>query len=188
MELPDSSRLWAGSMNSIALWITGLPGSGKSTIAEGFKKRHPTFIILRMDELRKVVTPEPTYSESEREIVYRCLVYIASLLVRHGHDVIIDATGNMRRWRDLARSMIERFGEVYLRCPINTCIERERIRFETHGAPRDIYEKGKAGWPVPGITVPYEEPLNPEIIIDTDRLPLSESVDMIEDLVDRLKS
>ncbi len=175
-------------MNSIALWITGLPGSGKSTIAEGIKENHPDFIILRMDELRKFVTPEPTYSDSEREMVYRCLVYTASILVRYGHDVIIDATGNMRRWRDLARSMIGRFGEIYLRCPIDTCIEREKVRLETHEAPRDIYEKAKAGWPVPGVTVPYEEPLNPEIIIDTDRLHPSESVRMIESLIERLKS
>lgn len=174
-------------MNSIALWITGLPGSGKSTVAEEVKRRHPDFVILRMDDLRKVVTPEPTYSETEREILYRCLVYICHLLVLHGHDVIIDATGNMRRWRDLARTLIERFGEVYLKCPIETCIEREKVRLETHGAPKDIYEKGRAGWPVPGVTVPYEEPLNPDLIIETDRLSISESVEMIEGLIKRLK-
>lgn len=188
MVLPDLFRLWVSNMNAIALWLTGLPGSGKSTIAEEIKKRHPEFIILRMDELRKVVTPEPSYSEAEREIVYRCLVNTASLMVRQGHDVIIDATGNMRRWRDLARRIIERFGEVYLRCPIDICMERERVRLDTYGAPKEIYEKGKAGWPVPGINVPYEEPLNPEIIIDTDSLSFSDSLSMIEDLVKRLKS
>lgn len=174
-------------MKPIALWLTGLPGSGKSTIADEIKRRHPDFIVLRMDDLRKIVTPEPTYSEPEREIVYRCLVYVASLLVNNGHDVIIDATGNMRRWRELARGLIDRFGEVYLRCPIEKCIERERFRLETHGAPRDIYEKGRAGWPVPGVTVPYEEPLNPELEIETDLLSPSESIDMIEELIGRLK-
>jgi len=175
-------------MRSIALWITGLPGSGKSTISEEIRKRHPELVILRMDELRKIVTPEPTYSEAEREIVYRCICYVASLLVRYGHDVIIDATGNMRRWRDLARNLIDRFGEIYLKCPLETCIERERSRFESHGAPGKIYEKGKAGWPVPGVTVPYEEPLNPELTIDTSRVSISEAVAEIEELIRRLKS
>lgn len=175
-------------MSSIALWLTGLPGSGKSTVADEIKRRHPDFVVLRMDDLRKIVTPEPTYSEAEREIVYRCLVYTAHLLVQYGHSVIIDATGNMRRWRELARILIDRFGEVYLKCPIETCIEREKLRFETRGAPRDIYEKGRAGWPVPGITVPYEEPLNPELTIQTDRLTIAESVDMIEELIERMSS
>ena len=97
-------------MDAVALWITGLPGSGKSTIAEGIRRLYPDFIVLRMDELRKVVTPEPTYSEPERDMVYRCLVYAAWTLVRNGHSVIIDATGNMRKWRSLARQLIKDYG------------------------------------------------------------------------------
>ena len=64
-------------MSGIAVWITGLPGSGKSTVADEMKKSNPAFIILRMDELRKIVTPDPTYSESERDMVYRSLVYLS---------------------------------------------------------------------------------------------------------------
>ncbi|MEW6215371.1 MAG: adenylyl-sulfate kinase, partial [Nitrospirota bacterium] len=109
-------------MSGIAIWITGLPGSGKSTVADAFKKAHPKFIVLRMDELRKVVTPEPTYSDYEREIVYRSLVYLAKKLTELGQDVIIDATGNLRRWRELARGLIPRYAEVYLRCPVELCM------------------------------------------------------------------
>ncbi len=151
-----------------AIWITGLPGSGKSTVAEAFKERHPEFVILRMDELRKIVTPRPSYSETERELVYRCIVYTAKTLTELGHDVIIDATGNMRRWREFARKVIPDFAEVYLKCSISECRKRERHRSETHAAPGDIYKKGEKGWPVPGVTVPYEEPLNPEVVIDTE--------------------
>ena len=167
-------------LSSIALWITGLPGSGKSTVADAFKKAHPEFIVLRMDELRKVVTPEPTYSDPEREIVYRALVFLAKKLTEIGHPVIIDATGNLRRWRDLARGLIPKYREVYLRCPLELCVERERKRIERHEAPKDIYKKGAGGSPVPGIVVPYEKPLNPEVIIDTDKSSLEDSVARIE--------
>jgi adenylylsulfate kinase len=161
-------------MSGVAIWLTGLPGSGKSTVADKIKKLHPEFIILRMDELRKVVTPEPTYSDHERETVYRALVYLAMKLTEAGQDVIIDATGNLRKWRDLARQLIPRFAEAYLKCPVKICMEREKDRLNTREAPRDIYNKGAAGSPVPGMTVPYEEPLNPEILIDSDKVSIDE--------------
>ncbi|MBE0426258.1 MAG: adenylyl-sulfate kinase [Nitrospirae bacterium] len=175
-------------MSGIAIWITGLPGSGKSTVADGFKNIHPEFIVLRMDELRKIVTPEPAYSDPEREIVYRSLVYIARTLTELGHNVIIDATGNMRRWRELARQFIPGFIEVYLKCPIEICMQREKQRLETHEAPKEIYKKGAAGWPVPGIVVPYEEPLNPEITIETDKTLLKETIARIDKEISKLKS
>lgn len=173
-------------MPPIALWITGLPGSGKSTYAEAVKKLYPDFVLLRMDELRKVVTPEPSYSDNERDLVYRCLVYTAEMLVRHGHSVVIDATGNLRKWRDLARGIIEPYGEIYLKCPVDKCIEREAQRVETHNAPAGIYSKGKAGWPVPGMNAPYEEPQNPELVIETDKTTLPEAVGLIENLIRKL--
>lgn len=170
-------------MNPIAIWITGLPGSGKSTIADMIKKLHPDFIILRMDELRKVVTPEPIYSDAERDIVYRCLVYTARTLAKNGHSLIIDATGNLRKWRDLARSLIPGYLEVYLKCPVEVCKMREIKRVETYEAPREIYKKGEAGWPVPGISKPYEEPTSPELIIETDKHSITEEMRLIEDLI-----
>jgi adenylylsulfate kinase len=141
-----------------------------------------------MDELRRIVTPEPSYSEAERDIVYRCLAYMASTLVENGHSVVIDATGNMRMWRDLARNLIGRYGEVYLKCPLEVCRGREIMRRETYGAPRDIYRKSEAGCPVPGVSAPYEEPEYPDIVVDTDKIPLSEILQKIEKVIARLQS
>lgn len=172
-------------MAGIALWITGLPGSGKSTVSEAVKELHPDFIVLRMDELRKTVTPEPTYSDSERELVYRSLVYLAKKLTEAGHNVIIDATGNRRIWRDLARSLIPGYLEVYLKCPIEECICREKKRRDTHEAPGDIYKKGEGGWPVPGVNVPYEEPINPEIVVNTENTSVGDAVMIINDFLMR---
>jgi adenylylsulfate kinase len=161
------------------IWITGLPGSGKSTIASALKKRVPDAVILRMDELRRIVTPEPSYSDMEREYVYRSLVYAAKTLYEAGHIVIMDATGNKRSWRRLARELIPDFSEIYLRCPLQLCIEREKKRIETHGAPKDIYKKGMAGAPVPGVQAPYEEPEEPELIIDTEKESPEEAAEKI---------
>ena len=153
-----------------------MPGSGKSTLADGIKERFPGFVILRMDEFRKLVTPEPAYSETERDIVYRAIVYTAKTLSMLGHCAIIDATGNMRKWRELARQLIPDFMEIYLRCPLPVCAEREASRSDSHGAPKDIYTKGNAGRPVPGVQVPYEEPLSPELTIDMGSTSLKEAI------------
>lgn len=167
-------------MNGMALWITGIPGSGKSTVADAVKALHPDFVILRMDDMRKIVTPEPSYSDAEREIMYRCLVYLAKMLTELGHTVIIDATGNRRRWRDLARALIPRFAEIFLECPLEECVRRERQRQNSRGAPAAIYRKGTEGWPVPGVNVPYEEPLGPELIIQSGTTSVDDAVTMID--------
>lgn len=166
-------------MSGMVIWITGLPGSGKSTIADAVKEKHPDCIILRMDDLRKIVTPQPMYSETERDMVYRSLVYSAKTIADLEHDVIIDATGNLRRWRELARQLIPSFAEVYLKCSLETCRKREKQRTETHGAPRDIYAKGAEGAPVPGVNVVYEEPLTAELIIDADTMSIAEAAERI---------
>jgi adenylylsulfate kinase len=175
-------------MSGLVLWITGLPGSGKSTVADGIKERRPGIVVLRMDRLRKIVTPNPTYSEAERDTVYRCIVYMAQTLSQLGHDVIIDATGNLRRWRDLARNTIPNFAEAYLKCPVEVCEMRESARVQSRDAPKAIYEKGKAGWPVPGLQAPYEEPLNPEITIETDKTAPSDASSLILQFLQRRRN
>lgn len=154
------------------VWVTGLPGSGKSVVSEALLRlldeNGVRAQLLSSDRLRKVMTPQPTYSLEERDIIYGGLVYIAELLTRNGLNVIIDATGNLRRYRDRARKQIPRFIEAYLKCPMDICVEREQKRQATHFAPRKIYFKALKGQAstVPGIGQPYEEPLDPEIVLD----------------------
>ncbi len=170
-------------MGGVAVWITGLPGSGKSSVADSLKMRHPDFIILRMDEMRKIVTPRPSYSEEERDIVYRCLVFLSRQLTELGHNVIIDATGNLRKWHELARTLIPGYAEVYLKCGIEECRKREMQRHVMRGAPGEIYKKGKEGWPVPGINAPYEEPESPEIVIDAETTSVNNAADIVSNYI-----
>mgnify|MGYP000014574609 FL=1 len=157
------------------IWLTGLPGSGKTTIAEELKKilrKHGICVqIVSSDAMRKLVTPNPKYTEEERELVYRAIVFTSKLLTENGTNVIIDATGNRRRFRDLAREEIRKFAEVYVKCPLEVCMKRETKRVDEY-APKDIYKKGLEGKSrtVPGLGVPYEEPLNPEIVVDSEKL------------------
>jgi adenylylsulfate kinase len=161
------------------IWITGLPGSGKSSIAIEVKKLVSDAVILNSDELRKIVTPDPKFSGSEREYVYKALVYTAKTVSELGHKVIIDATANRKIWRDIARKLIPNFFEVYLECPLDLCMEREKTRLDTHEAPKDIYDKGRKGSPVPGLNVPYEEPENPELVIDTEKISPTVAANLI---------
>jgi len=168
-----------------AVWITGLPGSGKSSIAIELQRRLLKFgvksRILSSDELRKRITPAPKYTERERHFVYKTLASTAKNLTDEGANVIIDATGNRRRYRERPRREISRFAEIYLRCPLELCIQREKRRIEFSYAPRGIYEKAFAGRSrtVPGVGTPYEEPLNPELTVDSKELSVQECAEKI---------
>jgi len=168
---------------SWAIWLTGLPGSGKTVIAQKVKQLLEQSAveakILQLDEIRKVITPTPTYSEAERDIVYSSLAYMAKLLTQVGTNVIIDATGNRLRYRELARKLIPNFAEVYLQCPLEVCIRRESKR-QNQFSPKDIYAKSnKEGATVPGVNIPYEEAKAPEIVVDTARLGIKAAAQKI---------
>ena len=161
------------------MWFTGLPGCGKTTIADGVKanlwEEGISAKILQLDEIRRAITPEPKYTEEERDIVYASLAYMAKLLAEEGINVIIDATANRRRYRDFARRLIPNFAEVFIRAPLPVCMEREAKR-KAKFSPKDIYRKAAAEKAaVPGVNVAYEEPISPEIEVDTTSMDREES-------------
>ena len=169
-----------------AIWITGLPGSGKSVVSNALKEildnHRIRSQILRTDELRGIMTPKPKYTSDERTIVYRSLVIMAQLLVeRGGKSVIIDATGNRKEFRELARRLIREFAEIYVKCPLKTCQARETSR---RGQPvqKHLYESAAEGTlkgKLPGISAPYEEPENPEVLVASDVMSSYESAKKI---------
>lgn len=152
-----------------------MPGSGKSAVSEALllllEKESIHVQLLSSDALRKVLTPEPTYSLKERNVVYATLVYIAKLLTQNGVNVVIDSTGNLRCYREDARKQIPNFMEAYLDCPLTICMEREAGRRETYNAPRRVYAKAmkSKSSTVPGVGQSYQSPISPELAVDTTR-------------------
>jgi adenylylsulfate kinase len=159
---------------AFAVWFTGLPGSGKTVIASrvaaNLRNEGIEVKILQLDEIRKVLTPDPKYTDDERNIVYASLAYMAKLVTECGVNVFIDATANKRKYRNAARKLIPQFGEVYIHCPLRVCMDREAHRRAVF-SPKGIYDQSKrAGANVPGVNIAYEEPFNPIVTIDSDRM------------------
>ncbi len=164
-------------------WLTGLPGSGKSSVArEAASRLNDLGIrvrVLELDEIRRVVTPVPRYAAEEREILYRALAYMAWLLYREEVNVLVDATAHGRHLRDLARALIPRFAEVYVRASLDRCRERAKGRRDGF-APRDVYgQAGRERSTVPGVDEPYEPPLHPELVLDTEQLSVAEAAERL---------
>lgn len=175
---------------SWAIWITGRPGSGKSVVARAaaalIRAEGQPVTVLELDEIRRVLTPQPTYSDGERDLVYRALAYMARLVTEAGRPVLVDATAHRRAWRDLARDLIPRFAEVELDCPVEVAREREERR-EPGFAPRGIYARsGEPGAVVPGVDVPYEAPAAPELVVDTSVEPVPVAAERVAALARRL--
>jgi adenylylsulfate kinase len=165
---------------AFAVWITGLPASGKSTIVSALKPQLEAMglvvEVLESDEVRRVITPIPTFSEAERDLFYRALAFTGQRLVAHDVIVVFDATASRRVYRDFARSAIPRFIEVSVECPLVTCMERDK---------KGTYRKGQRGesHTVPGLQSPYEAPINPELRIDTTTTSTVDAAGQICDLV-----
>jgi len=168
---------------AFAVWLTGLPASGKSTIAcalqAGLKAAGLEPEVLESDAVRKAITPEPTYFREERDLFYRALAFCGGRLAAHGVPVIIDATANRREYRDLARTLIPHFLEVAVMCPLEVCQQRDR---------KGTYRKAVEGksTTVPGLQESYDPPLNPEVVVDTSLLsPEAGAARIIEALYER---
>jgi adenylylsulfate kinase len=152
-----------------AVWITGRPGSGKTTIARqvmaALAGRGLTARTVDASTVRRLVPSMAT--AAAEELVHRAVVCLARLLVEWGVAVVVDATAHRRRWRELARDLIPRFAEIQLVCPPEVCAERERAArwhlgpsaLDAGGPPADVHLE----W-----VLDYEAALRPELTIYTE--------------------
>lgn len=162
------------------VWLTGLPGSGKTTIARELEKvlRGKGFKVevLDGDEVRRWLSPEAGFSREDRERHLRRVAYVSRLLARNGVAVIASFVSPYRTVRGEARGIVEgeglRFIEVYVKCSLEECLRRD---------PKGLYRRAFKGEikDMTGVQDRYEEPLNPEVIVDTEREALTECIEKI---------
>ena len=158
------------------LWFTGLSGSGKSTIADILEKKlkdsGSKVEILDGDVVRTHLSKGLGFSKEDRDTNIRRIGYVASLLSRNGVISITAAISPYREIRNEVREMHENFIEVYAKCPLEIVEKRD---------VKGLYKKARAG-EIPqftGISDPYEEPENPEIIVETNKETPEESSNKI---------
>lgn len=160
----------------LVIWLTGLPASGKSAIARGLeveiRRRGMRVEVLDGDKVRRELSPELGFSKEDRETHAKRVVYIGDLLSRNGIVVIVALISPYRVFREYAREQFGRFMEVWVKCSLQTCIERD---------PKGLYKKALSGEIInfTGIQDPYEEPLDPEVVVDTEKETIEDGVKKI---------
>ncbi len=154
------------------LWFTGLPCSGKSAVAdrvaEVLRGRGLKVERLDGDIVRQSLTRDLGFSREDRNENIRRVTFVAKLLTRNGVAVLTSFISPYRYIRGHARREIGNFIEVYTKCPLEVCMQRD---------VKGMYEKAVRGEikEFTGISDPYEEPLEPEILLETDKETLEES-------------
>jgi adenylylsulfate kinase len=158
------------------VWFTGLPCCGKTTIADQvaivLKKKDYTVERLDGDVVRLGLTSNLGFSKKDRDENIRRVTFVAKMLTRNNVIVLATFVSPFREQRRNARKEIERFVEVYVRCPVEICMKRD---------VKGMYQRALEGKikHFTGVDDPYEEPEHPELIVDTDKETVEDSVNKV---------
>jgi adenylylsulfate kinase len=157
------------------IWLTGLSGSGKTSIAQELARRFEStrFIeVMDGDAIRKGLSRDLGFSKEDRNEHNRRVIFCAKLLARSGVIVVVALISPYRETRAYAKEQIQNTIEVYVNAPLDVCIQRD---------PKGMYKKALAGEikQFTGIDDPYEEPLDPDVVVETDKQSVNESVNAI---------
>ena len=165
--------------SQFVIWLTGLSASGKTTISLQLatKLREHDFKVelLDGDAIRKELSADLGFSRQDRREQIRRVVYLCKLLSKNGITCIVSVISPYRDLRNLAREEIRKvspFIEVFVKCSLESCIKR---------VPKGLYKKALSGEisNFTGLQDPYEEPLSPDVIVNTDSETVEECVDKI---------
>jgi len=166
------------NQNGLIFWFTGLPASGKSTIAAAFEKRLSEMgklaYLLDGDNIRYGLNSDLGFSEEDRFENIRRIGEVATLFQDAGLIVLVAFISPFRQGRNDVRRKVDagRFIEVYVKADLQTCMERD---------PKGLYQKALKGeiQEFTGISSTYEEPTNPEIILDTGEVSVEQSTEIL---------
>ena len=167
----------------VTIWFTGLSGAGKSTIALILEKRlrklGAKVEVLDGDVVRTNLSKGLGFSREDRDTNIKRIGFVCNLLTRNDVIAISAAISPYREVRDYNRQLIGNFLEVYTRCSLEQCIERDT---------KGLYKKAIAGEikEFTGISDPYEEPLNPEVLVDTDKETAEQSAEKVFNKLEEL--
>lgn len=164
--------------HSYVLWFTGLSGSGKSTVANAVAKRlfedQTNSYVLDGDNIRFGINKDLGFADEDRKENIRRIGEVSKLFVDSGQVVLTAFISPFREDRDRVRALLEEneFVEIYIKCSIEACEARD---------PKGLYEKARKGIikDFTGISSPYEEPLHPELVVDTEKQSIEECVEQI---------
>jgi len=161
---------------SFVIWLTGPSGAGKSTLAHALEKRLKDMgyrvEVLDGDVIRKTLYPNLGFSREAREMHNRVVIHMAKLLSRNGVVAIVSLISPYKAVREFARKELGKFIEVYLKCPLEVRIQRD---------PKGLYAKAIKG-EIKGLTGydgVYEEPDNPEVVVQSHIMSVDEEVDAV---------
>ena len=158
------------------LWFTGLSGAGKSTVSDileaRLRKGGAKVEVLDGDVVRTNLSKGLGFSKEDRDTNIRRIGFVCAMLSRNGVIAIAAAISPYRSVRDEIRAKIDNFVEVHAHCPLDTLVERD---------VKGLYKKALAGEikEFTGVSDPYEEPLNPEVVFDSSQEKPEESAEKI---------
>ena len=171
------------NQHPVVIWLTGLSGSGKSTIANALEYRlandyRSHTYLLDGDNIRKGLNAGLGFSDEDRKENIRRIGEVSKILYNAGLIVITAFISPFRADREMVRGMIEpgAFWEVFVSCPLEVCMQRD---------PKGLYRKALKGEisEFTGITSPYEEPLAPELLVKSDQYSVDKCVSQIIDVM-----
>ena len=178
MKSSEVGRICLGSHLPVVLWFTGLPGAGKTTIAEALQiellEKNCTAVLFDGDSVRCGLSKDLGFSDEDRAENTRRIAEVSKLVTDAGLSVIVAMISPFRRERQMAKSILKgvNFIETFIDAPLEVCEIRD---------PKGLYAKARYGKisQFTGIDSRYQEPENPDLHIDTVKLSVEEAVDSI---------